>query len=51
VVKSSELLAKRSGFDSRRYQIILVVVGLKRGPLSLVSTIKDVIGRKVAAPV
>jgi hypothetical protein len=29
---------QRSGFDSRRYQIFLEVVGLERGPLSLVST-------------
>jgi hypothetical protein len=26
-------------------------VGLKRGPLSLVSTIEELLGRKVAAPV
>jgi hypothetical protein len=27
------------------------VVGLERGPLSLVSTIEELLGRKVAAPV
>jgi hypothetical protein len=31
--------ASRSGFDSRRYQIFWEVVGLERGPLSLVITI------------
>jgi hypothetical protein len=39
------------GFDSMRYQIFCEVVGLKRGALSLVSTIKEVLDRKVAAPV
>jgi hypothetical protein len=34
------------GFDSRRYQIFLVVVGLERGPLSLVSTIEGLLERK-----
>jgi hypothetical protein len=42
---------QRSGFDSRRYQISLEVVGLERGPLSLVSTIEELLERKVAAPV
>jgi hypothetical protein len=37
---------QRSGFDSRRYQIFWVVVGLERGPLSLVSTIEELLGRK-----
>jgi hypothetical protein len=36
----------RSGFDSRRYQILWVVVGLERGPLRLVSTIEELLGRK-----
>jgi hypothetical protein len=35
------------GFDSRRYQIFWEVVGVERGPLSLVRIIE----RKVAAPV
>jgi hypothetical protein len=30
------------GFDSRRYQIFLVVVGLERGPLSLVSLLRSI---------
>jgi hypothetical protein len=36
----------RDGFDSRRYQIFWEVVGLERGPLSLVSTIEELLGRK-----
>jgi hypothetical protein len=35
-----------SGFDFRRYQIFWEVIGLKRGPLSLVSTIEELLGRK-----
>jgi hypothetical protein len=34
------------GFDSRRYQILLEVVGLERGPLSFVSTTEELLGRK-----
>jgi hypothetical protein len=37
---------QRSGFDSRRYQIFLEVVGLVRGPLSLVSKIEELLERK-----
>jgi hypothetical protein len=37
---------QRSGFDSRRYQIFWEVVGLERGPLSLVSTIEELLERK-----
>jgi hypothetical protein len=33
-------------FDSRRYQIFWKVVILERGPLSLVSTIEELLGRK-----
>jgi hypothetical protein len=36
----------RSGLDSRRYQIFWEVVGLERGPLSLVSTIKQLLETK-----
>jgi hypothetical protein len=36
---------QKSGFDSRRYQIFWEVVGLERGPLSLVSTIEELLGR------
>jgi hypothetical protein len=34
------------GFDFRRYQIFWEVVGLERSPFSLVSTIKELLGRK-----
>jgi hypothetical protein len=34
------------GFDSRRYQIFWKAVGLERGPLSLVSTIAELLERK-----
>jgi hypothetical protein len=38
-------------FDSRRYKIFCEVVGLKRGPLSLVRIIEELLERTVAAPV
>jgi hypothetical protein len=43
--QSSWLQIRRPGFDSRQ------VVGLERGPLSLVSTTEELLDRKVAAPV
>jgi hypothetical protein len=43
--QSSWLQIQRSGLDSRRYQIFLVV-GLERGPLSLVSTTEELLERK-----
>jgi hypothetical protein len=49
--QSSWLQIQRSGFDSRHYQIFWKVVGLERGPLSLVSTTEELLDRKVAAPV
>jgi hypothetical protein len=39
-------MVQRSGFDSRRYQISWEVVGLERGPLSLVSTTEELLGEK-----
>jgi hypothetical protein len=44
--QSSWLQIQRSGFDFRRYQIFWEVVGLERGPLSLVSTTEELLGRK-----
>jgi hypothetical protein len=44
--QSSWLQIHRSGFDSRRYQIFWEVVGPERGPLSLVSTIEELLERK-----
>jgi hypothetical protein len=37
---------QRSGFDSRHNQIFLGVLGLERDPLSFVSTIEELLGRK-----
>jgi hypothetical protein len=44
--QSSWLQIQRPGFDSRRYQIFGKVMGRKRGPLSLVSTNEELLGRK-----
>jgi hypothetical protein len=44
--QSSWLKIQRSGFDSRRYQIFWEVVGLEWGPLSLVSTVEELLERK-----
>jgi hypothetical protein len=44
--QSSWLQIHSSGFDFRRYQIFWEVVGLERGPLSLVSTIEELLERK-----
>jgi hypothetical protein len=44
--QSSWLQIQRYGFDSWCYQIIWEVVGLERGPLSFVSTIEELLGRK-----
>jgi hypothetical protein len=48
VVQWSELLATdpEAGFDSRPYQIFWEAVGLERGPLSLVSALKELLERK-----
>jgi hypothetical protein len=43
---SSWLQVQRTGFDSRHYQIFWEVVGLERGPLSLVTTIEELLERK-----
>jgi hypothetical protein len=44
--QSSGLQIQRSGFDFRRYQIFWEVVGLEQGPLSLMSTTEELLGRK-----
>jgi hypothetical protein len=44
--KGLPLQIQRSGFDSRSYQIFWEVVVLERGPLSLVSTTKELLERK-----
>jgi hypothetical protein len=48
--ESSWLQIRRPGLDSRHYQK-KKVVGLERGPLSLVSTTEKLLDRIVAAPV
>jgi hypothetical protein len=40
------LQIQKSGFDSRRYQISWEAVFLERGPLSLLSTTEELLGRK-----
>jgi hypothetical protein len=47
--QSSWLEIRRPGFYSRHYQ--KNVMGLERGPLSLVSTTEELLDRRVAAPV
>jgi hypothetical protein len=44
--QSSWLQIRKSGFDSRRYQIFREVVGLERGPLGLVNRIEELLERK-----
>jgi hypothetical protein len=44
--QSSWLQIQRSGFNSRHYQIIWLIVGLERGPLSPMSTTEELLGRK-----
>ena len=43
VVRVSDYRYRGLGFDSRRYQIFWVIVGLERGPLSLVRSIEELL--------
>ena len=43
VVRVSGYRYRGPGFDPRLYQIFLVVVGLERGPLSLVRSIEELL--------
>jgi hypothetical protein len=45
VVRVPGYRSRGPGFVSRRYQIFWEVVGLERGPLSLESTIEELLGR------
>jgi hypothetical protein len=45
VVRVSGYRYRSPGFDSRRYQIFWVVVGLERGPLSLVMPIEELLDK------
>jgi hypothetical protein len=51
VIRVPGYRSRGPGFDSRPYQIFWEVVGLERGPLSLVRIIEELLERKVAAPV
>jgi len=42
VVRVSGYRYRGPGFDPQRYQIFWVVVGLERGPLSLVSLVRSI---------
>jgi hypothetical protein len=44
--QSSGLQIQRSGFDSRLYHIFREIVGLERGPLSLMSTTEELLESK-----
>jgi hypothetical protein len=46
VARVSGYRSRGPGFDSRSYHIFWEVVGLERGPLSLVSKIEELLGRK-----
>jgi hypothetical protein len=48
--QSSRLQIQRLRFDYRRYQIFWEVVGLERGPLSLVGTTEELHERKKQGP-
>jgi hypothetical protein len=51
VVRVPGYRSRGLGFNSRRHQIFWEVVGLERGPLSLVRITGEVLGWKVVAPV
>jgi hypothetical protein len=45
--QSSWLQIQRTGFDSQSYNFFWQVVGLERGPLSLVIIIEELLERKI----
>jgi hypothetical protein len=51
VVRVPGYRSRGPSFDSRRYQIFWLVVGLERGPLSLVKIIEELLERTVVASV
>jgi hypothetical protein len=48
VVRVPDYRPRSPGFDSRRYKTFWEVMGLERGPLSLVSTIEELPGRNIS---
>jgi hypothetical protein len=48
VIRVPGYRSKGRGFDSRPYQIFLEEVGPERGPLSLVNTTEELLGRKIS---
>jgi hypothetical protein len=50
VVRAPGYVSRGPGLDSWHYQIFREVVGLERGSLNLVSTVEEMLGRKVLAP-
>jgi hypothetical protein len=46
VVRVSGYTSRGPGFDFRRFQIFGEAAGLERGPLSLVRTAEELLGRK-----
>jgi hypothetical protein len=51
IIRVSGYRFRGLGFDSQRYQIFWEVVGLERGPLSLVSAIEELLERKSSGSV
>jgi hypothetical protein len=51
VVRVPGYRSRGPGFDSRPYQIFWEVVGLERGPLSLMRITEELLEKKVVAPV
>jgi hypothetical protein len=51
VVRVPGCTPRGPGFDSQRYQIFRIAVGLEQGPLSLVRINEELLERKLAAPV
>jgi hypothetical protein len=49
VVRVPGYRSRGPGFDSQRYHIFWEVVGLERGPLSLVSTTEELLGRNISS--